>query len=247
MTIETETSQRRLLLEGAYNVRDIGGYATSAGRKTRWRSIVRADRPTRLTVSDQQILLDYGIHTVLDMRFPKEVHKAPNNFAQSPTIIYKNLPIFKDDDWEKSDKVSLLLEQNIFSLDGCQSQLYKIFETIASQPTCILVHCAVGKDRTGLIIALLLSLVNVPLTTIAADYALSAEYLEPLYVGLRAKAKAAGHDVEKYENLLASEPETILETLAYVQTRYNGTENYLRTIGLNDAQLDQLRQLLLDD
>ncbi len=61
--------KRHLRLEGTYNVRDIGGYRTTDGRHTRWRRLLRADSLHRLTPASQAALVDYGVRTVIDLRF----------------------------------------------------------------------------------------------------------------------------------------------------------------------------------
>src|SRR5205085_1365747 len=96
-----------------------------------------------------------------------------------------------------------------------------------------LVHCAAGKDRTGLVIALLLGLANVPAETIASDYALSTEYLSPLFEQFRQQMKQTRTETEarNFEKLLASEPEMMLETLEYLDSKYSGARKYLASLG----------------
>ena len=79
---------RRLELEGANNVRDIGGYETVDGRRTRWKTFIRSDRMDRLSVRDQTTLLGYGIRTVVDLRRTEEVEAAPNVFESSDKVKY---------------------------------------------------------------------------------------------------------------------------------------------------------------
>ena len=72
--------KRHLKIEGAYNTRDLGGYATRDGRHTRWGQLLRADSLHRLPVTSQQALLDYGLRTVLDLRKSDELQNLPNPF-----------------------------------------------------------------------------------------------------------------------------------------------------------------------
>lgn len=242
------TDQARYLkLEGSYNIRDIGGYPTSDGRQTRWHSFIRADRLTALTTDSQQALLDYGVRTVIDMRFPREIAKTPNVFAQSTAVTYLNLAVFTDEAASQVEFVETLFEQNLFTLDECQAQMRTVFEAIATQPLGVLVHCTIGKDRTGLIVALLLSLVGVPLEIIAQDYALSAVYLEPVLEKMRQRARASRPEIAyKLELKLTALPETILDTLNYVEQKYGGALGYLQTIGVTSAQIIALGALLVE-
>ena len=79
---------RYLEVEGAYNVRDLGGYETVDGRRTRWGTFVRADGLYNLPPTSQAALIDYGIRTVIDLRSTAEVLEQPNVFARSPGVSY---------------------------------------------------------------------------------------------------------------------------------------------------------------
>ena len=75
-----------LHIEGAYNVRDLGGYATSDGRRTRWGVFLRADSLHRLPLRSQAALIDYGIRTVIDLRRSREIQSDPNVFFASSDV-----------------------------------------------------------------------------------------------------------------------------------------------------------------
>jgi protein-tyrosine phosphatase len=110
----------------------------------------------------------------------------------------------------------------------------------------VLIHCAAGKDRTGLISALLLGLVGVPAETIAADYAMTAELLRPRDEAWL--AAAAPEERAEREALLARyapRAEVMVEVLAGLEERYGGVEGYLRAAGVSPADLDRLRERLL--
>ena len=80
--------KRHLDLEGAFNVRDVGGYRTADGRRTRWKTFLRADGLHRLSPSSQAALIDYGMRTVIDLRAAGELELQPNVFAGSPRVVY---------------------------------------------------------------------------------------------------------------------------------------------------------------
>src|SRR5262245_23186519 len=94
MAVEAPPS-RHIALEGAYNVRDIGGYDTGDGRQTRWRTVFRSDSLHRLTPAAQADLVGLGLRTVIDLRHVQETADMPNVFAESERVRYRNLPLFE--------------------------------------------------------------------------------------------------------------------------------------------------------
>ena len=112
-------------------------------------------------------------------------------------------------------------------------------------PGAVVVHCAAGKDRTGLLVALMLRAVGVADADIAADYALSAEYLRERYAAELAEAPS-GTEQETIREGQRCDPETILGTMAHVDARHGGTVAYLASVGVSDRQLALLRTRLLD-
>lgn len=235
--------QRHLPLEGSYNIRDIGGYLTVDGYQTGWKTILRSDSLHRLTPASQQALIDYGIKTIIDLRYASEVQNKANVFAESKQIKYLNVPLFGNELLEQLKVLKSQAENYYVWLDSCQAQFRKILETIIeSLPSPILIHCTGGKDRTGLTIALLLSVANVPVNTIVEDFVLSGDYLAPMFAPLLPKARELG-----YAYMFECRGETLLDTFKYLDKKYGGVIGYLHTIGLRDEQIDYLRSLLVED
>ena len=241
----SESRQRYIALEGSYNIRDVGGYATLDGHVTRWRTLLRADSPNNLPLASQQTLLEYPIHTIIDLRRTAELQKSPNIFAQSTHVKYVNISLLEDEG--KVTQVQSLEALYCLMLDTSQEQIKLVMETMAQDDTfpCLL-HCAIGKDRTGLITALLLSLSSVPSTTIADDYALSEQYLDPLLKAMRLRAQHRGEDVSRLAWLIRSRKETMHATLAYLEERYGNTASYLSMLGITDQQMDAIRSQLVE-
>ena len=237
--------QRYLALEGSYNIRDIGGYPTQDGHTTRWGAIVRADSLSNLPAASQRALLDYPIHTVIDLRRSSELQASPDVFAQSPDIKYVNISLLEDE--SKVGQVQSLEELYRLMLETSQEQIKLTIETLAQKDTfpCLL-HCTIGKDRTGLIVALLLSLSNVNPATIADDYALSEQYLDPLFQSYRARAEQNGADIERLAWMVHSRRETMLATLAYLEEHYGGVHNYLSSIGITDQHIESIHSQLVE-
>jgi protein-tyrosine phosphatase len=169
-------------------LRDVGGYTTADGREVRWRTILRADSLHRLSLPAQQELLAYGVRTVLDLRRDIEVEHWPNVFANSPRVRYARV------DLAPLGGVTEITESPLESiyraiLDHRQKEIAAALQ-ILREGGCFpaVIHWTAGKDRTGLIIALLLGLAGVDHETIARDYALSSEFLGPPYFQERAIA-----------------------------------------------------------
>lgn len=244
----TESSEptRHLPLTGTYNVRDIGGYTTLAGRTVRWRTCFRADSLHRLEPEAQQALIDHGIRTVIDLRRSDEAEAAPNVFATSSCITYRRLSLLVDAP-PKPGVPRPLVETYRHILDERQEQVSDILHMLAApggMPAVI--HCTAGKDRTGVIVALILALIGVPPATIIADYALSSRYLVgPFIEEMRQRASKRGYTWEQYEPLMGCPPEYMQTVLHHLDETHGGVETYTRSIGCSDELIASLRTVLL--
>jgi len=242
--------ERALLWEGCYNIRDLGQLATHDGRRTRLRAIVRSDLPSRLTAKGRQQLLSYGIRTILDLRKPDQVAKEEAIFREEPTSstpIYCNI-LLENHSAEVDEQIRLAgsRREAVYALilDHNQPQVAEIMQAIVEAlPGGILIHCSAGKDRTGIITALLLELVGVSDETIAADYALSQVQLWPLYEKLIQEAGGEEH-VSWWLKPIAT-PAMILYLLAHLRNRYGSVVDYLRGAGVSAVTLAALRTRLL--
>lgn len=241
---------RHLPLDGTYNVRDVGGYATRDGRSIRWRTLFRADSLHRLSSEGQAHLLEAGLQTIVDLRRDEELATAPNVFATSdrPRYVRVSLaPNPTNGDARREISPDSLAQTYRAIIDGRQAELREVLGALA-QPGAFpaLVHCTAGKDRTGIVVALLLALAGVDHATIADDYALSAAYLtDEYFADARRRAEAAGHDWEQYRFLLGCPANLMLAVLEALDVRYGGVEPYLRQLGLADADLAALRSALV--
>jgi protein-tyrosine phosphatase len=246
-TPPTAERQRHLTLAGTYNVRDVGGYTTTDGRTTRWQTLLRADSLHRLAPEGQRALLDLGLRTIVDLRRPGEAERYPNLLATAPELRYLQISINNDAPEERT-QFPTLPEIYRGILDTAQAQIGTIVATLAA-PGALpgLVHCQVGKDRTGLVIAFLLSVAGVPPETIAADYAHSAANLAGEYSErLQRSLTADGIDWEQYRQLLISPAEFMLDVHAYLDARHGGAIAYLRAAGVRDEQLADLKLALTE-
>lgn len=241
--------QRRLPLEGAVNLRDLGGYHTADQRMTRWKVLLRSDNLDTLTEADQQALLDYGVRHVVDLRSLPEIQLKPDVFAQSPHVTYYHLSMIEHGpEMDAADALPGHGEQYAYYVDRCQPAIKAILETIcAANDGAVVFHCAVGKDRTGIIAALLLSLAAVDAEIVTEDYALTAGFIAPRVAEIRQRIVNAGEDVERFDRAFAAHADSMRHLLAYLQANYGGAAGYVQAIGVDDSAVEALRLRFVGD
>ena len=246
--------RRHLAIEGAYNIRDLGGYPTLDGRRTRWKTFIRASSLHRLPPDSQAALVDYGIRTVIDLRSTHEVDEAPSVFADQAQVTYYHQNLTGDepltnasDSVETGEPSERILAVYSGWLELCQPQIRRTLATLAN-PSALpaMYNCAGGKDRTGVISALLLGIAGVPEDVIAEDYALSARYLLDRFFAEQASPEVTREDYthEDYQRDFCP-PDGMTNVLAYVNECYGGVEDYVGTIGLRASQIESIRSALL--
>jgi protein-tyrosine phosphatase len=238
---------RHLPLEGVYNVRDLGDYPTRDGKRTRPGRFLRSDNIGKLSEAAQQKLVDWGLKTIIDLRFDKEVELFTHCFASHECVAYHNISLINPVILADTEYREFLYHQYIVILEGAKDEFRQVMEILAdpeNQPA--LFHCHAGKDRTGLIAALLLSLANVAPGIIADDYALTRQYIAPLIEMWREEAIQRGQDLKRFDRDNACDPRTMLETLRYLDEKYGGAEGYLRACGVSQGNLDSLKAALVE-
>jgi protein-tyrosine phosphatase len=224
------------------NARDLGGHPTVDGGVTRRRSLLRADDLAQLSREGLEALADYGVETVLDLRWPEEIAAAPNPVPrQLPRVRYVPVSLLADNpsDWGALGGHCAKEQWKCTVLERLQPRLEEALAAIAAAgPGPLLFHCVAGKDRTGIIAALLLALAEVVPDSIAADYAASSENLRDAYLRRYRDADAAA-----IVEAVRCPQEAVYNMLDYLD-RVGGTRVYLRGIGLSEAQIARLRARL---
>jgi len=225
--LPSQSTGRHLRWSACYNARDLGGHATDDGGMTRMGAVVRADSVGRLTEQGCAALEAYGIRTIIDLRAAVEVRDEPSPFVEHATIGAHHLPLNPNDRAVSKAVIAHtaaglphLAAVNAAYLATNGAQIAAIMRAIANAPEGgVLFHCHAGRDRTGLIAALLLGVAGVPAATIITDYALS----------------------------FGSTAETMEATLGHVESAYGGIRGYLRSIDLTDAEIVSVRRRLRAD
>jgi protein-tyrosine phosphatase len=237
-------SERLLDFPALLNARDLGGYPTEDGGQTRWRSLLRSDDLAQLTPEGVQALADYGVRTVLDLRWSEEIALNPSPIAtQAPQIRYMHVSLLSGTpaEWRELCRGCAKEMWKCVVLEQVPAELAHVLKAIASAPPGpLLFHCVAGKDRTGIIAALMLTLADVEPEAIAFDYARSTQMLGDAY--LKRYKDADPQDV--LENVRCPE-EGVHNMLAYLESR-GGIRAYFKKIGLNEIETARLRARLRD-
>jgi protein-tyrosine phosphatase len=245
------TLSRHLALRGAYNIRDLGGYETASGGTIPWRRFFRADSLHRLADGEAQRLHQVGLSKVIDLRTPVELAEKPNPFQAFPDVQFVNLPLFDDLSPAALSKTKRpgddpLLSFYMAALDTRGAAICAIMSEIATvEQGAVLFNCTAGKDRTGIIAALLLGLAEVPHDQIIADYTLTAGFISDLVAEFLELSRARGGDTESYAKLLQSPAPTMANTLTRIETRHGSIPDYLTAIGMSADAVARLRDRLL--
>lgn len=222
------------------NARDLGGLPIDGGGVVAERALIRTDSLHYLTDEGREALRAYGVSRIIDLRRPVELEQWPNPFATETTYLHCPVENPEDEPIERT-----LAELYIGMLDRRPALFATAVRAIAEAPPGgVVVHCAAGKDRTGLVVALTLSLVGVADEVIAADYELTNERLRRRYDEL---TDAAANDAERayWESVRWAEARNILGALQHLRSRYGGVEAYLEPFGVTSEHIRALRRRLV--
>jgi protein-tyrosine phosphatase len=238
-------SKRLLDFPSLLNARDLGGYPTVDGTQTRWRSLLRSDDLAQLTLAGLQAFSSYGIETVVDLRWPDEVAASPTPITRAlKHIRYEQIPLLTrtQEEWRARRADSTAKELwNRAMLEQVRAELKEVLEVIATaSPGPLLFHCLAGKDRTGLIAALLLAVADVVPEAIAYDYAASTENLRDAYLQRYADAEPAAI-IDAVQC-----PEAGIHNMLEYLGKFGGAHAYLEEIGMSREHISQLRARLRD-
>jgi protein-tyrosine phosphatase len=252
--MDTVTPTRAVDLEGVFNFRDLGGWPTDDGHTVRWRRIFRADGLGRLTPGDLELLAPIGLRTVIDLRTAQELDARGRYPIDTHPVDYHHLPVI-DRTWDREQA----RRENLPATEFLHRAYLEILAEGASRFAAALTllagddslpavfHCAAGKDRTGLMAALVLGAVGVARDAIVEDYALTQDTID------RFVARSAAEDPEVARNLadmpaafLLADPAAMTLVLDDLEREHGTVAEYVRSIGVDADVLERLRNHLLE-
>ncbi|GLQ09717.1 protein-tyrosine-phosphatase [Devosia yakushimensis] len=239
---------RHMPLADTHNIRDLGGYARADGGSTQWRRILRGDSLSHLREAGRAHLLAQGLSTVIDLRGPHETAGEPNPFQGHASVDYRNIALFDAlAPIAAGDAGFDMGARYREALDRCGDRLAEVLRAIAAAPQgIVLFHCTAGKDRTGIVSAMLLLLSGVSEADVAKDYTLTATLADPLIARLRLVAQARGLDDAHIDRVLSSDAATMMDMLQYLRLQHGGIAAYGTAIGLARTDIDTLVSRLCD-
>jgi protein-tyrosine phosphatase len=242
---------RALAFEGCVNFRDLGGYRTADGMTVGWRRLFRADGLHRLSTADRRQLVDLGVVTVIDLRTVDEAEQRGRFPVGDVPVRYVDLPLTdvlptteEMPSWAEASYVAsryaLMVSEGGPALTGA-------FTALASSGSLpAIFHCSAGKDRTGVLSALILAFLGVPDETIIADYALSGPAMERLLDRLKTEYPDAVEEVMRYAPaVLQVRPETMEQFLASLREDYGSYAALADVLGVAGAVATLRRTVLV--
>ncbi len=250
-------------LEGAANVRDVGGLPTVDGRATRGGVLLRADNLQGLTPSDVARLTgELGVRTVLDLRTTGELHLEGEGPLRRTDVAHHHVPLVPEvagepDEAEvdravphRPDRAGLtptdMTGYYVGYVEDAPANLARALRILADPVTgTALVHCAAGKDRTGVVVALALSLAGVTRDAVVADYVRSAERIEAVLARLQASSTYGPSLAGLAADDLCPAAGSMERFLDSVDRFYGGPHGLAMTIGVDEETVARLSARLV--
>jgi protein-tyrosine phosphatase len=244
---------RALAVDGLLNARDLGGLSTPDGRRVRPGRVVRSDNLRGLTDDGAVTLVrDVAPSLVIDLRTEQECAREGRGLSAVEHVRYVNLPL-QPKAALNPEQVAAGLATNLFDDYLLQARdnrapLLAALELLAREDALpAVVHCTAGKDRTGVLVALLLDLLGVEREQIVADYAATTENMPGILARIRSSTFFQGNGLAGAPSwIFESDPATMRSFLAYLDQEFGGAEGWAVAGGLSPATVTALRDALLE-
>lgn len=244
-------AQRVIPLQGAWNTRTFAGLQGTHGPIPA-SAFVRTSDLGRLTAADRDALAAAGVTLDIDLRTADEQAQSPDLLADDARFAYQRTSLMGTEKMDLQKMMTTFPDSlgaaYVQWLDHSQPQFKQVFQRIAAEREgTVLFHCTAGKDRTGIIAGLLLDLAGVPRADIVHNYAISAHYLEgqPKDSAMNAQImeliRQNPEIGRKMVGMSGTAPENMEMFLVALHQQYGGAEGYLKSIGVSEAEIDQLK------
>lgn len=234
------------MLDGAYNFRDLAGLRAADGRTVRPGVLFRSDTLQALTHNDVELVCNtLGVELIIDLRAGYEAVAQGRGPLAETAICYLNAPL-NDVSASDADPRAQTLHFYLATLDHSGRLLANVVRTIAAMDgRPVIVHCAAGKDRTGLLTALLLGLLGVRATDIVADYLASSPNMPRIVDRLRTWPYYREHMTRVPPEVYSAEEYTIRGLLHELGESHGGALGWAHANGLGEEAIRRLRHSLL--
>lgn len=248
---------KRLPLEGMSNCRDLGGYPTKYGKTTNYGVFLRSEAPVELGERDIEFLKEYGVTKSLDFRGDSDISIFKSSLKDIDGIEYIHLPMFgradatgfESDGDDPSKYFTGWGKSYIQWIEIYKGWVRDVMSELASTDKICQYNCNAGKDRTGIISALALSIAGVDINDIAFDYCVSRTMLKPRFNEL---AKQWGDYLkDKKGRLITTHPflytpkDAVEQLFKYINKEYKNTENFLYSCDVSDSDIITIRHKLI--
>lgn len=232
---------RHIPCENIQNCRDLGGYPIRGGGATKFGRLLRCGIPKKITAADMDFLKQYGVKTVFDLRGDLESIAIPSGIESDPFFDYNQISLLEVNPAEPNTHVPMP-EIYLSTICDCADNVGWLFKKLSKLTEPAMFHCFLGKDRTGITAALILTLNGVYFEDVVADYAASAAYLEPFY---RYEIEhETGLIWEQDPDKLDSKSVNILRVFEYIERVYGTVEDYLMAHNVTAKEIDRVCELL---
>ncbi len=243
--------ERRIAMEGAVNLRDLGGYPAGPGRRTAWRRVLRSDSLADLTDADRGRLAALGLHGLVDFRLPSERRARQNRLPAGhglrvlepgflPRGTEAMLEAIRDGRLGPEDiRRAVLGHYRLFAEEHLAAYVPAFRLILEAEGRPVLLHCTSGKDRTGFGAALVLLAAGVPEPVAVEDYALTDRYRRDIRFMFE-----GGIAEDALAMLTSARPEYLEAALARLRELHGGPEGWLAAMGLPAGERAALRRLL---
>jgi len=245
-----EPRPRLVPLTGAVNFRDLGGYLSGDGRITRWGMLFRSDTLHQLTGSDVVLIESLGVTTVIDLRTDHELERTGRGPLSHRSIDYHHLSVIREGAGEAMGAPApvgdVLSERYLWYLDTGRQALVDALVVLARRENLPAVfHCAAGKDRTGVLAALVLDILGVEPGIIVADYVLTAERMPLILERYRTDPAFAERMASVPASRFSVEADTMEQFLTRLHSRFGGARRWATDAGVASEDLDRMADTLL--
>lgn len=229
---------KNLKLTGVYNFRDLGGYPTASGGVTRKGQLYRSDGLNQILPDEIDLLIQRGISVDIDLRGETELEKWRDLLGEDSRVRYEWVSLLPSINPKELPKN--LADLYLWMLRDGQRGFYRVFSIILeNKDQGILFHCSLGKDRTGVVAALLLLLAEVSLEVVIEDYVQSEANLKERIEEMDEKNNPA------FKPFLTARKEDIYPFLEALENEYDGAVGYFGAIGFSDEEIKELKQILV--